>query len=99
MKRSKDELYQCICECMADGIPDDWNSAYMQVSINGNEIDSSFKYERIQGEMEQSFVPAHGFASLNAARELQHVMANDGQPWNTLIVKIFKDGSYEASIM
>ena len=96
MSYSKDELLQCICECMADSLPSNWQSAQMQATISGNELDASFRYtDSDNTEMEKSFQPDNPIAPMNAAKQLQALMLKDGNIWNTVTVKITNDGNFE----
>ena len=67
MGYSKDELYECICEVMANSLPDAWQTAYMETKIVGNEVDSIFRFVDSGGAGDQRFVPEHAIAAMNAA--------------------------------
>lgn len=95
MSYSKDELLQCICECMTDSLPSTWQSAYMQATINGNELDANFRYIDSNNDIEKSFQPDNSIAPMNAAKELQTLMKKEGSTWNTVTVKITSDGNFE----
>ncbi|ODC03115.1 hypothetical protein BFW38_05705 [Terasakiispira papahanaumokuakeensis] len=95
MNYSKDELMQCICESMADSLPSNWQSAYMQASISGNELDANFRYTDSETETEKPFQPDNCIAPMNAAKELQALMKAEGNTWNTVTVRITSDGKFE----
>lgn len=96
MAYSKDELYACIYEVMAESLPESWQTAYMRTKVVGNEISSIFRFVESSGAEEQRFMPDQPIAAMNASAELREIMAAEGSEWSTLTVRIFADGRYES---
>ena len=90
-----EELLLCICECMAESLPENWHSAYMQATIEGIDIDARFRFRESASGDEHAFIPANSIAPMNAARELQSLMRQEGSDWRTVTVTIFSDGRFE----
>ncbi len=80
---------------MAESLPDNWHSAYMEATIEGNDIDSRFRFFRSGSDEEQRFVPDNSIAPMNAAMELQSLMQRQGSDWRRIRVTIFGDGRFE----
>ena len=95
MEYSKDELLQCICECMAESLPDNWDSAYMQVTIEGGDIDAVFRYHEPGSYEALRFMPENSIAPMNAAAALQSLMRQEGSEWETITVTIYPDGRFD----
>ena len=95
MEYSKDELLQCICECLAESLPDNWDSAFMQATIEGSDIDAVFRYHEPGSYEALRFMPENSIAPMNAAAELQSLMRAQGSAWNSITVTIFPDGRFE----
>lgn len=92
---STEELLNCICECMAESLPDDWQRAFMQATVEGNDIDASFRFFESGSDEEQRFIPSNSIAPMNAAMELQALMRREGDDWNSIRVTIYRDGRFE----
>ncbi|MDE1465494.1 hypothetical protein [Spartinivicinus poritis] len=97
MAYTKEELFQCICECMFESLPSNWKSASMKVEITGNEIQSNFYFTN-SNSSKNSFKPINFIAPMNAAKELKEIMSAEGQDWGTMTITISPEGQYEVSI-
>lgn len=95
MEYSKDELLQCICESMAESLPDNWTIAYMRATVRDKDIDAAFRYHDPYSDEASRFMPANSIAAMNAAAELQSVMKKEGAEWESVTVTIYPDGRFE----
>ncbi len=95
MAYTLEDLLLRICECMAESLPESWLSAYMQATIEGQDIESSFRYVEAGSDEERPFSPIDEIAPMNAARELQSLMRQEGSDWDTIRVTIFSNGRFE----
>ena len=80
---------------MAESLPDNWDSAFMQATIEGGNIDAVFRYHEPGSYEALRFMPENSIAPMNAAAELQALMRREGSEWETVTVTIYPDGRFE----
>lgn len=96
MKHSKNELLSCIYDCIDESLPSDWDYSHVQLTIEGNSLNTKFSYVR-KGEKETiSFTPNNIVAPTNALFFLyeHEINENNMEKKNTITIKLHCDGKY-----
>lgn len=93
MEYSKDELMQCIFDCIEESLSDGWGKAKLSASVLGNEISSEFRYV-INNQLEEiDFIPDNLTAPLNACREYLKIICSEGSLVNHIEIEMTASGS------
>jgi hypothetical protein len=93
MKFSKDELMQCIFDCVEESLPDSWEVVKISANVSATEVNSEFRYAKKGDVKEIEFTPKNFIASLNACREYLEIICSEGKLMNHMDVEITAAGS------
>ena len=67
----------------------------MEAEVTGNEISVDYFYTSTLLNEKTKFNSNNVFAPPNAIREIQKIMASEGNSWSKALFKVFGDGTFE----